>query len=53
MSSRSTRRRVWAGWARTAVGVACVAVVLAGCGSVVSGKAISMLYNPARVGVCR
>lgn len=46
MISGSTR----AGRTRTALVVAGVAVVLAGCGGVVSGKAVSMLYNPARVG---
>ncbi|MEZ0365049.1 neutral zinc metallopeptidase [Mycobacterium sp. pUA109] len=29
---------------------ACAALVLAGCASVVDGQAVSMLYNPARVG---
>lgn len=30
--------------------VACVALVLAGCVSVIDGRAVSMLYNPAMVG---
>ena len=48
MTSRSTWR--WATWGRSAVVAACAALVATGCGSVIAGKPVSMLYNPARVG---
>lgn len=46
---RGTRRRTRSSMIAMIAG-ACTALVLAGCSSVVGGNAMSMLYNPARVG---